>query len=112
MPRVGYRKRVKPKKGYKIYHFYFKLSHACWWSYHYKVRGNKRINPKKLIYREVEKEDICYYPYELSEDKMLGWVNISSERWNDIMETLKAREKERIRRLVEWAELLDQAKKV
>ena len=85
---VGWTKKRKHKKGYHIYHFYFCLGPACWWSLHYKVRGNKRVRPSKLILKDPKKEEINYYPYNLNEDLMNGWVEVNDERVKIIMEEL------------------------
>ena len=97
--RVGWTKKWKHKKGYHIYHFYFHLGPFCWWSLHYKVRGNKRVKPEKLILKEPKKEEVNYYPYNLSEDLMCGWIELEEKRSEEIMRELKRRNLERENRI-------------
>ena len=104
--RVGWTKKWKHKIGYYIFHFYFCLGFADWWSIHYKIRGNKRVRPEKLIYRDPRKEEINYYPYNLSDDLMFGWIEVEKERAMGIMAELRRRDSERKERLKQMAELL------
>ena len=104
--KVGWTRKKKHKKGYHIFHFYFCLGFADWWSIHYKVRGNKRVRPEKLIQRQAKKEEINYYPYNLSDDLMNGWIELGEDKTNEIMNELKRRDKERLGRMEQLAELL------
>ena len=90
--RVGWTRKWKHKKGYYIYHFYFCLGPFKWWSIHYKIHGNKRVKPEKLILREPKKEEINYYPYNLSNDLMYGWIELEEGMYNKIMNELKRRD--------------------
>ena len=110
MTKVGWKKRWKHKKGYWIYHFYFYLSPFNWWSVHYKVRGNKRVRPEKLILRDPKKEEVNYYPYNLSEDLMDGWVEVEEKRFEVIMEELKRRDGLRRETLEKLGFLLENAR--
>jgi hypothetical protein len=109
MTRVGWKR--KHKKGYWIYHFYFYLSTFDWWSVHYKVRGNKRVRPEKLILRDHKKEDANYYPYNLSEDLMDGWVEVGEKRFEVIMKELEKRDKLRRENLERLSSLLENARR-
>ena len=104
--KVGWTRKKKHKKGYYIFHFYFHLGFADWWSVHYKVRGNKRVRPEKLIQRQAKKEEINYYPYNLSDDLMNGWIELGEDKANEIMNELKRRDKERLGRIEQLAELI------
>ena len=104
--RVGWTRKKKHKKGYHIFHFCFCLGFADWWSVHYKVRGHKRIRPEKLIQRQAKKEEINYFPYNLSDDLMNGWIELGEDKANEIMNELKRRDKERLGRMEQLAELL------
>lgn len=103
---VGWTRKKKHKKGYHIFHFYFCLGFADWWSIHYKVRGNKRVRLEKLIQRQAKKEEINYYPYNLSEDLMNGWIELGEKNANKIMDELKRRDSERKERMEQFAKLL------
>jgi hypothetical protein len=105
--RVGWTKKWKHKKGYHIYNFYFCLGFADWWSIHYKVRGNKRVRPEKLILRDPRKEEINYYPYNLSEDLMNGWIELGEKKSREIMTELQRRDSERKERMKQMAKLLE-----
>ena len=105
--KVGWTKKWKHKKGYYIYHFYFCLGFADWWSIHYKVRGNKRVRPEKLILRDPRKEEINYYPYNLSEDLMFGWIELGEKKSREIMTELQRRDSERKERMEQMAKLLE-----
>ena len=104
--KVGWTKKWKHKKGYHIFHFYFCLGFADWWSVHYKVRGNKRVRPEKLIQRQAKKEEINYYPYNLDEDLMNGWVELGEKKATEIMDELRRRDSERKERMEQMAELI------
>ena len=105
--KVGWSKKWKHKKGYYIFHFYFCLGFADWWSIHYKVRGNKRVRPEKLILRDPRKEEINYYPYNLNEDLMNGWIELGEKKTAEIMDELKRRDSERKERMEQLAKLLE-----
>ena len=105
--RVGWTKKWKHKKGYCIFHFYFCLGFADWWSIHYKVRGNKRVRPEKLILRQAKKEEINYYPYNLSDDLMNGWIELGEDKATEIMTELRRRDSERKERMEQMAKLLE-----
>ena len=105
--RVGWSKKWKHKKGYYIFHFYFCLGFADWWSIHYKVRGNKRVRPEKLILRDPRKEEINYYPYNLDENLMNGWIELGEKKTAEIMTELKRRDSERKERMEQMAKLLE-----
>ena len=105
--KVGWSKKWKHKKGYHIFHFYFCLGFADWWSIHYKVRGNKRVRPEKLILRDPRKEEINYYPYNLNEDLMNGWIELEEKKATEIMDELKRRDNERKERMEQLAKLLE-----
>ena len=109
--KVGWSKKWKHKKGYYIFHFYFCLGFADWWSIHYKVRGNKRVRPEKLILRDPRKEEINYYPYNLSEDLMNGWIELEEKKATEIMDELRRRDSERIERMEQMAKLLENARR-
>ena len=111
MTKVGWKRKWRSKKGYWIYHFYFYLSPFNWWSVHYKVKGHKRVKPEKLILRDPKKEEVNYYPYNLSEDLMDGWVEIEEDRYNEIMEELKRRDKLRRETLEKLGSLLENARR-
>ena len=104
--KVGWSRKRKHKKGYYIFHFYFRLGFADWWSIHYKVRGNKRVRPEKLILRDPRKEEINYYPYNLEEDLMNGWIELGEKKATEIMDELKRRDNERKERIKQMAKLL------
>ena len=104
---VGCTRKRKHKKGYHIFHFYFCLGFADWWSIHYKVRGNKRVRPEKLILQDPRKEEINYYPYNLDEDLMNGWIELKEERATEIMTELRRRDSERKERIEQMAKLLE-----
>lgn len=108
--RVGWTRKKKHKKGYHIFHFYFCLGPFDWWSLHYKIKGNKKVKPEKLIQRQAKKEEINYYPYNLSDDLMNGWIEVEENRAAIIMEELKRRDYERKERLEQYAEILRNAK--
>lgn len=84
--------RKRRRKSYYIYHFYFRLGPLCWWSLHFKIHGNKRVRPERLICREVKNDEVNYFPYELPDNLMDGWIEISKSEWNRIMTMLVARE--------------------
>ena len=105
--KVGWSKKWKHKKGYYIFHFYFCLGFADWWSIHYKIKGNKRVRPEKLILRDPRKEEINYYPYNLNEDLMNGWIELEEKKANEIMDELKRRDSERKERMEQMAKLLE-----
>ena len=105
--KVGWSKKWKHKKGYHIFHFYFCLGFADWWSIHYKVRGNKRVRPEKLILRDPRKEEINYYPYNLDKDLMNGWIELGEKKATEIMDELKRRDGERKERMEQMAKLLE-----
>lgn len=105
--RVGWTKKWKHKKGYHIYHFYFCLGFADWWSIHYKVKGNKRVRPEKLILRDPRKEEINCYPYNLEEDLMNGWIELGEKKSREIMTELQWRDSERKERVEQMAKLLE-----
>ena len=105
--KVGWSKKWKHKKGYHIFHFYFCLGFADWWSIHYKVRGNKRVRPEKLILRDPRKEEINYYPYNLDEDLMNGWIELGEKKTTEIMTELKRRDNERKERMEQLTKLLE-----
>ena len=109
--KVGWSKKWKHKKGYYIFHFYFCLGLADWWSIHYKVRGNKRVRPEKLILRDPRKEEINFYPYNLDEDLMNGWIELEEKKATEIMAELKRRDNERKERMEQLTKLLDVARK-
>lgn len=104
--RVGWTRKKKHKKGYHIIHFYFCLGFADWWSIYYKVRGNKRVRPEKLIQRQAKKEEINYYPYNLCEDLMNGWIELGEDKANEIMTELRRRDSKRKERMGQLAKLL------
>lgn len=105
--RIGWTKKWKHKKKYHIIHFYFCLGTFNWWSLHYKIKGNKRVRPEKLIHRKVRKEEVNFYPYNLSEDLMDGWIELGDNRAKEIMDELWAREVERQARIIKMEEMLD-----
>ena len=105
--KVGWSKKWKHKKSYHIFHFYFCLGFADWWSIHYKVKGNKRVRPEKLILRDPRKEEINYYPYNLDEDLMNGWIELGEKKTAEIMTELKRRDSERKERMEQMAKLLE-----
>ena len=111
MTKVGWKKKWKHRKGYWIYHFYFYLSPFDWWSVHYKVRSNKRVRPEKLILRNPKKEEVNYYPYNLSEDLMDGWVEVEEKRFEVIMEELKRRDGLRRETLEKFNSILENARR-
>jgi hypothetical protein len=104
--RVGWTHKKKHKKGYHIIHFYFCLGFADWWSIHYKIKGNKKVRPEKLIQRQAKKEEINHYPYNLSDDMMNGWIELGEKKSEEIMTELKRRDKERVERIEHFMELL------
>ena len=105
--KVGWSRKRKHKKGYHIFHFYFCLGFADWWSIHYKVRGNKRVRPEKLILRDPRKEEINYYPYNLDENLMNGWIELGEKKATEIMDELKRRDSERKERMEQMVKLLE-----
>lgn len=109
--KVGWSRKRKHKKGYYIFHFYFCLGFADWWSIHYKVRGNKRVRPEKLILRDPRKEEINYYPYNLNEDLMNGWIELKEERATVLMAELRRRDNERKERMEQLAKLLENTRR-
>jgi hypothetical protein len=71
------------------------------------VRGNKRVRPEKLILRDPRKEEINYYPYNLDEDLMDGWIELGEKKTAEIMTELKRRDSERKERMEQMAKLLE-----
>jgi hypothetical protein len=71
------------------------------------VRGNKRVRPEKLILRDPRKEEINYYPYNLDEDLMNGWIELGEKKTAEIMTELKRRDSERKERMEQMAKLLE-----
>jgi hypothetical protein len=71
------------------------------------VRGNKRVRPEKLILRDPRKEEINYYPYNLDEDLMNGWIELGEKKTTEIMTELKRRDGERKERMEQLAKLLE-----
>jgi hypothetical protein len=71
------------------------------------VRGNKRVRPEKLILRDPRKEEINYYPYNLDENLMNGWIELGEKKTAEIMTELKRRDSERKERMEQMAKLLE-----
>lgn len=111
MTKVGWTRKRKHRKGYWIYHFYFCLGSFNWWSVHYKVRGNKKVRPEKLICKDPKKEEFNYYPYNPKEELMNGWVEVGEKRFEVIMEELKRRDKLRRETLEKFGFLLKNARR-
>ena len=105
--KVGWTKKWKHKKKYHIIHFYFCLGFANWWSLHYKIKGNKRVRPEKLILRDPRKEEINFYPYNLDEDLMNGWIELGEKKATEIMTELRRRDSERKERMEQLTKLLE-----
>ena len=109
--KVGWSRKRKHKKGYYIFHFYFCLAPLDWWSIHYKVRGNTKVRPDKIILRDPRKEEINYYPYNLNEDLMNGWIELKEERATVLMAELRRRDNERKERMEQLAKLLENTRR-
>ena len=109
--KVGWSKKRRHKKGYNIFHFYFCLGFADWWSIHYKVRGNKRVRPEKLILRrDPIKEVINYYPYDL-EENLNGWIELGEKKATEIMTEMTKKKNERKERVEQLAKLLENTRR-
>jgi hypothetical protein len=65
------------------------------------------VRPEKLILRDPKKEEINYYPYNLDEDLMIGWIELEEKKANEIMTELRRRDSERKERMGQLAKLLE-----
>ena len=92
---IPYYTRRNRKKGYWIYHFYFQGSSLFYWSVAYKVKGNKRRRPKRLIMCRPKEDAYNYFPYILDPSKFSGYIKIGEERWKELNEEIEKRERRR-----------------
>lgn len=65
------------------------------------------MRPEKLILRDPRKEEINYYPYNLDEDLMNGWIELGEKKATEIMTELRRRDGERKERMEQMAKLLE-----